>query len=123
MKCVNCCKEHHIKKSIKKLQKKPLSKSTYNPGGLSTFSETCSNKFVLSSIPTTMQNLKEFCWGVFEESALQMNKQTNGGEIKGLFGFHQGLIKSTKICRLLIFYLLFNISIFQLNSTTTWNRD
>ena len=67
MKCVDCCGEHHIKNFKQKFEtkqkfkaKKP-SKSTYNPliqVDYSLFQKIVPIGFVLLSIPTTMQILK-----------------------------------------------------------------
>ena len=77
MKCVDYCREHYIKKLKQIVEKKDSkakkpSKSTYNPVlqvDYSLFQKSVPIGFVLLSIPTTMQNLKNFCQKVFKKSA------------------------------------------------------
>ena len=77
MKCVDYCGEHYIKKLRQIVEKKNSkakkpSKSTYNPVlqvDYPLFQKSVPIGFVLLSIPTSMQNLKNFCRKVFKESA------------------------------------------------------
>ena len=80
--------------------KKP-SKSTYNPllqVDHPLFQKSVQIEFVLLSIPTTMQNLKKITSESFRGKCVtdeRTGEQTDGGEIKGPFGFH--FIKDQKL--------------------------
>ena len=87
MKCVDYCGEHYIKKSKKMTKKKNSkakrpSKSTYNPllqVDYPLFQKSVPIGFVLLSIPTTMQNLKNFRRRTFIALYINQNLYNHSG--------------------------------------------